>query len=239
MGCRKCFATSLAAVALVAAGGGKAAGDLGLAAHALASAVPTVADDAPAHAASPAAGRTPYIAGMIGSSFATNDSAGMSGTLLTGEGAIGVAVPRPLGAVRLEVEGRQRAALSATPPRPVDAGDRVAAVIDDEWTTMANVWRDVAVADHLSLYAGGGAGVGGYTHDADAAGPGAASRVTAFGWQAGGGAAYAVSDRLTLDVGVRLYGIGPTSAAATAVPPAAEMLFAVRIADPFRGWLRR
>ncbi|MFM8414784.1 MAG: outer membrane protein [Planctomycetota bacterium] len=158
---------------------------------------------------------------------------------MTGEGAIGVSVPRPLGAVRLEVEGRQRAALSGTQPRPVAAGARGAVAIAGEWTTMANVWRDVEVADHLSLYAGGGLGVGGYAHDADATGPEKARRVTAFGWQAGGGAAYAVTDRLTLDVGARLYGLGTGGNASTAVPPAAEMLFAVRIADPFRGWLRR
>jgi opacity protein-like surface antigen len=104
---------------------------------------------------------------------------------------------------------------------------------------MANVWRDMDVAEHLSVYAGGGLGVGGYAHDADAAGPDAASRVTAFGWQAGGGVAYAVTDRLTLDVGGRFYGLEAGDGQPSAGPPAAEMLFAVRIADPLRGWLRR
>ncbi len=185
--------------------------------------------------------RTPYVAGVIGSSFAGADAAGLGGTLLTGEGALGVSVPQPLGAVRFEIEGRQRAALSGT--RLAAAGAAATApetaTVGGEWTTMANVWRDVSVADHLSLYAGGGAGVGGYTHDADAVGPAVASAVTAFGWQVGGGAAYAVTDRLTLDVGCRFYGLEAGGSQPAAGPPAAEMLFAVRIADPFRGWLRR
>jgi opacity protein-like surface antigen len=183
--------------------------------------------------------RTPYVAGMIGSSFAGGEAGGFSGTLLTGEGALGVSVPRQLGAVRFEVEGRQRAALSG-PRRESNAVDATAvAEIGGEWTTMANVWRDLEVAEHLSVYAGGGLGVGGYAHDADAAGPDTARRVTAFGWQAGGGVAYAVTDRLTLDVGGRFYGLEAGAGQPSAGPPAAEMLFAVRIADPFRGWLRR
>jgi opacity protein-like surface antigen len=179
--------------------------------------------------------RTPYVAGMVGSSFAAGDSGGLGVSLVTGEGAIGVSLPRPAGAVRLEVEGRQRAALSGT---RLDAGDG-ATEIADEWTTMANVWRDVSVAEHLSLYAGGGAGVGGYAHDPDAGGPTAAGRVTAFAWQAGGGAAYALTDRLTLDVGCRLYGFVADGGQPAAGDPAAELLFAVRIADPLRGWLPR
>jgi opacity protein-like surface antigen len=183
--------------------------------------------------------RTPYIAAMIGSSFAAGDSGGLGGTLLTGEGALGVSLPRPAGAVRLEIEGRQRAALSGPRPGAGDADGQAVAEISGEWTTMANVWRDVSVAEHLSLYAGGGVGVGGYTHDPDAAGPETAGRLTAFGWQAGGGVAYAVTDRLTLDAGCRLYGLEAGGGRAAAGPPAAEILFAVRIADPFRGWLRR
>jgi len=182
--------------------------------------------------------RAPYVAGMIGSSFSGGEAGGLGSTLFTGEGAMGVSVPRRLGGVRLEVEGRQRAALSG-PRFRAGSGGPVAAEIGGEWTTMANLWRDLDVADHLSVYAGGGVGVGGYAHDADAAGPEAASRVTAFGWQAGGGVAYALTDRLTLDVGGRCYGLEPGGGQPSAGPPAAEMLFAVRVSDPFRGWLRR
>lgn len=195
--------------------------------------------DEPAAAETPwADARTPYVAGMVGSSFSGGEAGGFGGTLLTGEGAVGVCVPRPLGAVRLEVEGRQRAALSG-PRHQAAAGEPAVAQIGGEWTTMANVWRDVEVAEHLSVYAGGGLGVGGYAHDPDAAGPDAVSKITAFGWQAGGGVAYAVTDRLTLDVGGRFYGLEAGGGQPAAGPPAAEMLFAIRIADPFRSWLRR
>lgn len=201
---------------------------------------PLADDPAPAEAP-PADARSPYVAGMIGSSFAASEPGGVGGTLLTGEGALGVSVPRPLGAVRLEIEGRQRAALSGT--RLAASGGSAppaeTATVGGEWTTMANVWRDLSIADHLSLYAGGGAGVGGYSHDADGEGPAAATAITAFGWQVGGGAAYAVTDRLTLDVGCRFYGLEAGGGQPAAGPPAGEMLFAVRITDPFRGWLRR
>jgi len=196
---------------------------------------PDRSEDTAGDEASPADARTPYLAGMVGSSFAAGDSGGLGGTLLTGEGALGVSVPRPGGAVRVEIEGRQRAAVSGT-RSAADAADRPAGEISGEWTTMANVWRDVAVADHLSLYAGGGIGVGGYAH-APSAGSEAADRVVALGWQTGGGAAYAVTDRLTLDVGCRLYGFEAGGGQPAAGTPAAEMLFAIRIADPFRGWL--
>jgi hypothetical protein len=63
--------------------------------------------------------------------------------------------------------------------------------------------------------------------------------VTAFGWQAGGGVAYAVTDRLTLDVGGRVYGLEAGGRDPAAGPPAAEIVFAIRVADPLRGWLRR
>lgn len=239
MGRHGCLATSLATAVLAGAVAGpgpvEASGTAGL----FSPVEQPAAAGAPAEVGQPARSHTPYVAGMIGSSFAAHESAGVGGTLLTGEGALGVAVPRPLGAVRVEVEGRQRAALSGTRPRSADAGGPSAVEIDGEWTTMANLWRDLAVTDHLSFYAGGGLGVGGYVHDADATGPQAESRVTTFGWQAGGGAAYAITDRLTIDVGGRLYGLGVGGGDLAAGPPAAEMLFAVRIADPFQGWLRR
>jgi opacity protein-like surface antigen len=199
------------------------------------------AEDTPEQQQAAADARTPYVAGMIGSSVAAADKPALGGTLLAGQGALGVSVPRPHGAVRVELEGRQRAALSGTRPAATAGSDGrpAAATIGGEWTTMANVWRDVELADHLTAYAGGGLGIGGYAHDADAAGPATASQVTAFGWQAGGGVAYAVTDRLTLDLGGRVYGLEAGGRDPAAGPPAAEIVFAVRVADPLRGWLRR
>ena len=205
----------------------------------------TSADDTQA----PADNRTLYVTGMVGSSFATDaGSTSLGGRLFTGEAAFGVSVPRPAGAVRLELEGRQRAALSGTRSRTDAGGEPVGTSIDGEWTTLANIWRDVAVTDHLGVYAGGGIGIGGYRQEITTAStpgsepaiaePSGSGRVTDFSWQVGGGATYAVTDRLTFDAGYRLYGVGVGSGSASG-QPAGEVLFAVRIADPFRGWLRR
>lgn len=169
-------------------------------------------------------GRTPYLAAMLGSSFPPREG---GGPLLITEGAVGVSLPRPAGAVRVEVEGRRRAALSGT------GGGRRQAAGGGEWTTMGNAWRDVDVAEHLSVYGGGGIGVGGPTRHG-IAGAGAA---TDLAWQVGAGVACGIGERLTLDIGCRCYGLTPGDGR-PAGTPAAEMLFAVRIAEPFRGWLR-
>jgi opacity protein-like surface antigen len=182
--------------------------------------------------------RTPYVAGIVGASFASGAEDVAAGRLPMGDAAIGVSIPRPLGAVRLELEGRQRTALSGTRSVVNAPHDAVPVTIDGEWTTLANVWRDVGVGEHATVYAGAGAGVGGYRETSTANDAAASARVTDFGWQVGGGATYAVTDRVTLDAGYRYYGVG-TGSAGRPVEPAGEVVFAVRIADPFRGWLRR
>jgi len=187
--------------------------------------------------------RTLYVTGMVGSSFATDAGTGsLGGRLFTGEAALGVSVPRAGGAVRLELEGRQRAARSGERSVAGADGEPVTTAITGEWTTLANVWRDVALTEHLGLYAGGGIGIGGERRDvtgpaapAAAGQPSGPGRVTDFAWQAGAGGTYAVTDRVTFDAGYRFYAVGTGPAG----QPAGEVLFAVRIADPLRGWLRR
>jgi hypothetical protein len=178
--------------------------------------------------------RTAYVAGIVGASFDASTSLG-NGSLPMGDAAIGVSIPRPAGAVRLELEGRQRNSLSSQQVAHTTDPDAGLPTIDGEWTTMANVWRDVAVGEHAAVYAGAGAGVGGYreTPVADAAAQ--SGRVTDLAWQVGGGATYAVTDRVTLDAGYRYYGVGTDRQ----VEPAGEVVFAVRIMDPFQGWMRR
>lgn len=178
--------------------------------------------------------RTAYVAGIVGTSFDASTSFG-NGSIPMGDAAIGVSIPRPAGAVRLELEGRQRNSLSSQQVVRTADPDTTPMAIDGEWTTMANVWRDVAVGEHAAVYAGAGAGVGGYRETAvdDAAAP--SGRVTDLAWQVGGGATYAVTDRVTLDAGYRYYGVGTDRQ----VEPAGEVVFAVRIMDPFRGWMRR
>jgi len=185
----------------------------------------------------------------------------MNRSVLTSGGAAGVAVERWNGLLRLEVEGRGRddvtAALSES-LGPFGAADfRWAA--NDGWSALVNVWRDFTVTDQVDLYLGGGVGGGGYRYalDADIALFGAplitaASRaqVAAFAWQLGGGAVWNVSDRLAFDVGYRFFSIDQAnttvdlSLIGTPLPSmlmpqqytASELLFGLRIYEPFRNW---
>lgn len=124
-----------------------------------------------------------------------------------------------------------------------------------------NLWRDYQATDRLSLYLGGGIGGGGYrfSYLKQSIGPfvpsnyqiATTNNVSAFAWQAGGGAAYAITDRITLDVGYRYFQIANSTAAGVISyapgPPvgsevigsafsASELCFAFRIYEPFRNW---
>jgi hypothetical protein len=170
-----------------------------------------------------------YLTGMVGSSLAGRAAAGgiparglLSGGLPTGEGALGVAIPRPGGALRLEFEARG----------------------GDEWSTMANIWRDISVTERFGTYLGGGVGAGGGPVMAPA--PAAAAGLDG---QLGVGVTYAVNERITFDVGYRFHA-GRLAAAEKAPLPGgrldpgaaalagSEVLLSVRLYDPFRGWLR-
>jgi len=187
-----------------------------------------------------------------------------SGTLFTAGGALGMAFDRPFGAIRAEVEGRGRDSLEDTLavtaiPSATGSGTWVAA---DSWSTMVNLWRDLSVTDDVDLYLGGGIGAGGATYAANGSyqltgiapdfffgGPDTAQ---SFAWQAGCGAKWALSDRVELDLGYRFFALGATTTPVTFVEghfwrgsedirhafSAGEMLFSVRIYEPFRA-LRR
>ena len=185
----------------------------------------------------------------------------MNRSVLTSGGAAGVAVERWNGLLRLEVEGRGRddvtAALSESLGPFGGADFRWAA--NDGWSALVNVWRDFTVTDQVDLYLGGGVGGGGYRYalDAEVSLFGvplitAASRaqVAAFAWQLGGGAVWNVSDRLAFDVGYRFFSIDQAnttvdlSLIGTPLPSmlmpqqytASELLFGLRIYEPFRNW---
>lgn len=229
-----------------------------------------------------------YLAGLVGASFATATASGrqLSGvaspgtsipffdvtasgnandTLLTGGGAIGVAMPRPHGALRLEIEGRARETLAGNMDFtfqpiagsfPLTAAGTIRA--EDGWSALVNLWRDVTVAERLSMYAGGGFGAGGYRSEMTATtvtqipitALSGTSAVSTFAWQAGGGAIVALSDRVVLDVGYRFFALGtgetdlnwrvsslPTTAGSfNSAFAASELLFSLRIYEPFRGW---
>lgn len=185
----------------------------------------------------------------------------MNRSVLTSGGAAGVAVERWNGLLRLEVEGRGRddvTAAFAESLGPFGAADfRWAA--NDGWSALVNVWRDFTVTDQVDLYFGGGVGGGGYRYalDADISLFGAplitaASRaqVAAFAWQLGGGAVWNVSERLAFDVGYRFFSIDQAnttvdmSIIGLPVPSmlmpqqytASELLFGLRVYEPFRNW---
>lgn len=182
-------------------------------------------------------------------------------SVLTSGGAVGVAVERWNGLLRFEVEGRGRDDVTARLSESLGpfGGVDFRWAANDGWSALVNVWRDFTVTDQVDLYLGGGVGGGGYRYalDADISLFGAplitaASRaqVAAFAWQLGGGAVWNVSDRLAFDVGYRFFSIDQADtrldASITGLPvtsmlmpqqyTASELLFGLRIYEPFRNW---
>lgn len=198
-----------------------------------------------------------YLAPIIGSSWSTlsSEGDGLNRNLFTAGGAVGMAIPREAGQIRLEFESRYRDSyhLTAT-TTDFDASLRVG----DNWSALVNAWRDFEVTDSVGLYAGGGIGGGGYSLDylATFADPGnslvGSTQIGTFAWQAGAGLIYALSDRVTLDLGYRFYNVAdgtlPLTVFESGVPvgtlpvplsfAASEMLLSLRIYEPFRGLTR-
>lgn len=201
-----------------------------------------------------------YVSGLIGSSWATLTTSDPDqlatpsavDPILTAGGAVGMALERQAGRLRFEIEGRGHGTLGTS------FGDAIQATsfqATDTWSAMANLWRDVDVTRKLSLYAGGGVGGGGYQFDYQSSIPGsgtdyaALGPVTAFAWQAGCGVNYALTDRITIDLGYRFFAIesgsidlvqsagavSSTSRLGTGLS-ASEVLLGVRIYEPFRRW---
>lgn len=210
-------------------------------------------------------GRRFYVTGMIGSSFATLadpiypaiDGSWLNGTLLTAGGAVGVAFERDNGQLRMEFEGRGRDDLTAAyaPPFQPPGASQATWAADDGWSTLVNLWRDFDLNERLAVYVGGGIGAGGYRYSFDFApipiiDQFANLQVATFAWQAGGGVIWNVSDRVAFDVGYRFFSIDQANAtyfirfvgaqAPVARLPqqftAGELLFSLRIYEPFRRW---
>lgn len=201
-----------------------------------------------------------YISGIIGASFATLQSGGVNtagdfpntgraaANLLTAGGALGTAIDREAGLLRLEVEGRGRDMLtgrtnSFQPPTPTYFYSVRAA---DGWSVMANAWRDWYLNDRLGFYGGGGIGAGGYRLTVDDGVVSGYGHVGGFAWQAGTGTTLRLTQRTTLDLGYRFFdtvsdGLPLTT---TGAPVSAgtyqsnfyssELLLSVRIYEPFR-----
>ena len=218
-----------------------------------------------------------YVAGIIGDSFATlgtplgpngngtgdpSPSPAANQSLFTAGGAIGLAFEALDREWRLEFEGRGRSNLVSNRTSTFDSGAGPETYLfttsaKNGWSTMVNLWRDYDLSDRWTMYVGGGIGAGGYRFSYRKFNPAAdyqietSQQVSAFAWQAGGGAAYALTDRITLDIGYRFFQIATatSTAAISSVPgppvgsevvgaafSASELFFAVRIEEPFRNW---
>ncbi|MDA1040525.1 MAG: outer membrane beta-barrel protein [Planctomycetota bacterium] len=193
-----------------------------------------------------------YIGGIIGASFATlalppDDATNRS--VFTAGGTLGVAFDRPVGALRLEVEGRGRDVVSETVVAQDDTYS-ITGEATDIWSTTVNLWRDFAATETLGAYLGGGIGAGGYRSVISVTEPftdllAVNDPTSTFAWQAGCGLTYAITPRATLDVGYRFFALNESTATGTAFDlpysyrtgfSASELLFTLRIYEPFRGW---
>ena len=211
-----------------------------------------------------------YLAPIVGASWGTlfqhepaepnepsEREAVMNGNLFTAGGAAGVGFARDRGQLRLEFEGRYRDNFSTSRTAVLEGFGIVNASVQtaDNWSTMANVWRDFSITNRLGIYGGGGIGAGGYRLNPSVSVlnsnvPISGSTMTAFAWQAGGGVLYALNERMTLDLGYRFYSVGPGNSTLQGDIPgvavksvvvntsfdSSEMLLSLRIYEPFRRW---
>ena len=199
-------------------------------------------------------GRRFYVSAMLGPSFLSLhasdgiDSVTAHDAPLAAGGAVGIAFERANGRLRLETEGMGRAAAFG----PVASLGPLAIGLPtaSNWSVMENLWRDVMLTDRLGLYGGGGIGAGGYRTGVGFRSPaGSASffqpAEAAFAWQVGGGVIYEITERLTFDISYRYFQIDPITYPATSILggasttyAASELLFGLRLYEPFQRWRR-
>ena len=191
-----------------------------------------------------------YITGLWGPSAATVDRVGpnafnTSATIFTAGIAGGVSLERERGRLRLEAEWLQRdffrGDVSSFPGSPPDAS--VVAV--ENWSVLANVWRDFMVTEKFGCYGGGGIGGGGITSFGEIARVPATDSFTssAFAWQAGGGLLYELTDQVTFDISYRWYQVNKLSGPSFGTNndfkfAASQVMFSLRMFEPFRSLLR-
>ena len=102
----------------------------------------------------------PYVTGIVGASFGTINTGGstpisrvqiqavgsVNDTMFNGGGAIGMAVTRPSGLLRMEVEGRARGPMSGQAALAINDGTTVTeafqldVAVTDGWSVMTNFW---------------------------------------------------------------------------------------------------
>jgi opacity protein-like surface antigen len=198
-----------------------------------------------------------YLTSILGADFGTlsvGDGPNATDPLFTTGAAAGMAFERPQGWFRTEFEARYRDPVSSTVRDP-GLGGTSSVTARDGWSTMINAWRDLEVTDRVAVYVGGGIGGGGYTVAFDGGLPtlgvtlSGTTPVTGFAWQAGGGASWLVTERIALDLGYRWYAVDGGPATIDVATPAfsfsdsigtrfgaSELLFSLRVYEPFRRW---
>ena len=217
-----------------------------------------------------------YVTGIVGGSLATINAGGstlfggttqlqtvgsVNDTMFNGGGAIGMALARPSGLLRMEVEGRARGPMHGQTAFEIKSGTTSGAVlpldvaVTNGWSAMTNFWRDYFFSDRFGVYGGGGFGVGGYQYSMQGANGQiplrGSSVVNTFAWQVGTGVTYQLSDRVTFDTGYRFFAMTPEATplavsnggvisqpvgSYTSAFSASELLVSIRIYEPFRNW---
>ena len=192
-----------------------------------------------------------YITGLWGPSAATVDRVGpnafnTSANIFTAGIAGGISLERERGRLRLETEWLQRDFYRGNIPTPFGP-QTVSVVATENWSVLANVWRDFMITERVGCYGGGGIGGGGLTAVGDF-GPTPVTRTyksSSFAWQAGGGLLYEVTDQVTFDVSYRWYQVnGLTMAGFEIGRPgdyrygASQVMFSLRMFEPLRSLLR-
>jgi opacity protein-like surface antigen len=190
-----------------------------------------------------------YITGLWGVSAATLDDLApgtgfdTSANIFTAGIAGGVSLERERGRLRLEAEWLQRDFYR-------DSFQEFGTVIveaTENWSVLANVWRDFMITERVGCYGGGGIGGGGLTlGEGDPAPfPGSTYTSSAFAWQAGGGLIYEVTDQVTFDVSYRWYQVnGLTGDDGFGDPRdtvrygSSQVMFSLRMFEPLRSLLR-
>ena len=197
-----------------------------------------------------------YLAPVVGPSFGTftNDAIPSSTeSLFTAGGAVGVDLHPQHSGWRFDFEARYRDPIGNT---ATVSSVPVSVRAEQLWSTLFNAYRDVAITDSLDLYINGGIGAGGYqshyvgsntTTNTDVVG---GRDVGSFAWQIGTGVAWEISRRITFDVGYRFFEIGGGTTTVTTIQSgviqstsniasafsASEVLFSLRIYEPFQKW---
>ena len=190
-----------------------------------------------------------YITGLWGTSAASLDNVepfgfSTSANIFTAGIAGGFSLERERGRLRLEAEWLQRDFYRGNVPEIPGGSIRAT----ENWSVLANVWRDFMITERIGCYGGGGIGGGGLTTvgEADRDPVTNQFKSSSFAWQAGGGLLYEVTDQVTFDVSYRWYQVhslsGPSALSAANVDNyrfgASQVMFSLRMFEPLRSLLR-